>query len=165
MKQTESEKFHELLKGFDTAVLVTHAGDGRLRARPMVVAQIDDNCDLWFITDEHSAKVHEIANDTRVHVIGQKGRDSCASISGRAFLVHDRARVRELWKTAYRVWFPQGVDDPSIVLVRVAGEEAEYWDNTGIKRFSYLYRAVKAVLTQTKPEVEEGRQHGHVRLE
>ena len=43
MKQTESEKFHELLKGFDTAVLVTHAGEGRLRARPMVVAPVDDN--------------------------------------------------------------------------------------------------------------------------
>jgi hypothetical protein len=46
----------------------------------------------------------------------------------------------------------------------VAGEEGEYWDNTGVKRFTYLYRALKAVATGTTPEITEGRQHGHVHL-
>src|SRR5690349_13946276 len=135
MKQTESEKFRDLLQTFDTAVLVTHTDNGCLRARPMVVADVDNKCDIWFITDEDSAKVHEIAEDTRVHIVAQKGRDSCVSLSGRAFLVRDRERIRGLWKTAFRVWFPQGAEDPSIALIRVAGDEAEYWDNTGAKRF------------------------------
>ena len=164
MKPTDTEKFRDLLKTFDTAVLVTHSEPGALRARPMVVAHVDDNCDLWFITDEHSAKVQEIAEDTRVHVIGQNGRNSCVSISGRAFLARNPEKVREFWKTAYRVWFPEGPDDPSIILIRVAVHEGEYWDNTHVKRFTYLYRAVKAVLTGTTPEITEGKQHGHVDL-
>ncbi len=164
MKQTDTEKFHDLLEGFDTAMLITHHENGHLRSRPMVVVHVDDNCDLWFITDEHSAKVHEIEEDKRVHVVCQNGRNSCASISGRAALVRDPVRVREYWKSAYRVWFPQGVEDPSIVLIRVSGDEAEYWDNTGIKRFTYLYRALKAVATGTTPEITEGQQHGHIHL-
>jgi len=165
MKATETEKFRSLLKSFDTAVLVTHADAIHLRSRPMVIAHVDDNGDLWFITDDHSAKVHEIEEETRVHVVCQNGRDSCVAVSGLAYLVRDRVKVKEFWKTPFRVWFPEGAEDPNIVLIRVAGEQGEYWDNTGIKRFTYLYRAVKAVLTGTVPEVTEGRQHGQVTLD
>src|SRR6185295_8594350 len=100
MKQNQTEKFRELLEDFDTAVLITHRRDTHLRARPMAVAHVEDNCDLWFITSEESAKVHEIEADTRVHVVCQSGRTSCVSISGHASLSRDRGRIRELWKPA-----------------------------------------------------------------
>lgn len=28
-------------------------------------------------------------------------------------------------------WFPQGPDDPSVVVIKVTGETAEYWDTPG----------------------------------
>ena len=117
MKQTQTEKFRELLQGFDTAVLITHTQENHFRARPMAIARIDDNCDLWFITGEASAKVHEIEADTRVQIICQNGQACCVSLTGRATVSRDRTRIRELWKAAYRVWFPQGVEDPNIVLI------------------------------------------------
>lgn len=164
MKPTETEKFRELLETFDTAVLITHDQHSALRARPMMVAQIDEQCDLWFITGEDSAKLHEIESDTRVQVICQNGKTSCISIAGRASLHRDRTKIRDLWKAAYRVWFPKGVEDPNIVLIRVAGEQGEYWDNTGMNQVTYAYRAMKALATGTTPEVTEGKQHGHVEL-
>jgi general stress protein 26 len=164
MKQPPAEKFHELLKDFDTAVLITHGEETHFRARPMAIARVDYNCDLWFITSEDSAKVHEIEADTRVQIVCQKGWTSCVSIAGRASLSRDRQKIRELWKTSYQVWFPRGVDDPNIVLLHVTGEHGEYWDNTGANRFTYVYRAIKAVVTGTTPEVTEGEQHGHVSL-
>lgn len=57
MKSTQTNNFRDLLCEFETAVLVTHT-EGILRARPMAIAQIEDNCDLWFITGEATAKVH-----------------------------------------------------------------------------------------------------------
>ena len=164
MKQTQTDKFHELLKEFETAVLITHGRETHFHARPMAIAQVEDNCDLWFITREESAKVHEIESDTRVQVVCQAGRSSCISIAGRASLSRDRAKIRELWRPALRVWFPHGVDDPDIVLIHVAGEHGEYWDNTGVNRLTYAYQAVKAVATGTVAEVKEGQQHGHVNL-
>ena len=163
MKQTQTEKFYELLKDFDTAVLLTHGPESHCRARPMVIAEVDVNCDLWFITSEDSAKVHEIERDTRVHVVCQNGRTSCISIAGRASLSQDRSRIQQLWKPSYRVWFPQGPED-AIVLIHVIGEHGEYWDNTGANSLIYLYRAIKAVVTRSTPEVTEGTQHGHVNL-
>lgn len=164
MKETQTEKFHDLLKEFETAVLITHGRDTHFHARPMSIAQVEDNCDLWFITNEESAKVHEIEADTRVQVICQEGRSSCISIAGRASLIRDRAKVREVWRPVHRVWFPHGVEDPNIVLIHVAGEHAEYWDNTGVNRLTYAYQAIKAIATGTAAEVKEGEQHGHVTL-
>jgi len=130
----------------------------------MAIAQTDDNCDVWFIARDDSMKVHEIERDTRAQVVCQKGWSSCISIAGHASLSRDRAEIRNLWKTSYQVWFPGGVDDPNIVLIHFAGEQGEYWDNTGTNRLTYTYRALKALATGTTPKVTEGEQHGRVPL-
>ena len=86
MKPSQAVRFCELLGQFDTAVLITHGYDTFFRSRPMLIARIEDNGDLWFITSEESAKVHEIEADTRVHVICQHGRSSCVTVTGHASL-------------------------------------------------------------------------------
>ncbi len=164
MSQPEREKFRELLNGFDTAVLTTHGGQYHFRSRPMAIADVDGNCDVWFVTGRDSAKVHEIEADTRAQVVCQKGWNSCVCIAGKASIVEDRLKIQELWKPSYKVWFPQGVDDPNLVLIHVRGDYGEYWDNSGINRFTYLYQALKAIVTGTTPDVGEGERHGQVTL-
>jgi general stress protein 26 len=162
MEKTQSEHFRNLLEEFDTAVLITHGQRTHFHSRPMAIAHVEENCDLWFITSENAAKVHEIEADARAHVVCQNGRFNCVTVSGHASIVRDRARIDELWKPAYRVWFPEGVSDPSIVLIHLAGEHGEYWDNTGTEGIAYVYRAIKAAVTGTTPRIAEGEQHGHV---
>ncbi|MFN0068296.1 MAG: pyridoxamine 5'-phosphate oxidase family protein [Limisphaerales bacterium] len=100
----------------------------------MEVARVDENGDLWFFTGDDTAKVREIESDPRVQVICQNGRASFVALGGRATLIrHDRALIRELWKPSFKVWFPGGVEDPNIVLIRVTGERGEYCDHTGVK--------------------------------
>ena len=163
MKESKNnERFRDLLSGFSTAVLITHDGGKTLRARPMAIAGVDGHCDLWFLTSRDSAKAHEIQKDTHVQVVCQNGWSSCACISGRASLDQDRDKIRTLWNASFQVWFPKGLDDPDIVLIRVSVEQGEYWDNNGINRFTYAYLAFKAIVTGTAPEVKEGVQHGRV---
>jgi general stress protein 26 len=164
MSQTQNEKFRERLGDFDTAVLITQGPKNSFCARPMAIAGVEDNCDLWFITNRDSAKVHQIERDTLVNVVCQHGWSSCVCAVGRASLVRDPSKLEQLWSTAYQVWFPLGMRDPDIVLIHVVLERGEYWDNTGINRFSYAYQAVKAIVTHIAPEVEEGKQHGVVHL-
>lgn len=158
------EKLRKQLQDFDAVVLITPGDDNVGHARPMVVARVDENCDLWFFTSQHSAKVREIEADTQAQVICQDGWTSCVVISGRTALNRDRAMIRDLWKPAFEVWFPDGAEDPNLVLIHFTGDRAEYWDNTGANRFTYLYQSIKAVVRGTKPQIKEGEQHGHVTL-
>jgi general stress protein 26 len=164
MKTTETEKFHELLESFSTAVLITHGHETHFHSRPMAIARVDEDCDLWFITADDSAKVHEIEADNRVQVVCQDGWTSCVSIAGHAALSRNRAKIHELWKASYQAWFPLGKDDPNILLIRVAGEQGEHWDNKGMNRFSYIFQSLKAIVNGKTPEIEEGSQHGKVTL-
>jgi general stress protein 26 len=120
----------------------------------VAVARVDKNTDLWLFTSRDSDKVREIEADSCVQVHGQDGWANCVVFTGRATVVEDRAMIREIWKPAFKVWFPNGADDPNIVLLHVKGEHAEYWDNTG----------VTALVTGPTLEIKDGEQHANVEL-
>ena len=163
MSKDDHSKLVELVKEFSTAMLVTHEADGKLRARPMAIAQVESGGKLWFLSAEDTAKVHEIIEDTRVHLTLQKDRSIYLSINGHATLVHDRGKIAEVWQESFKVWFPEGKDDPKLVLIAVEPEDAEYWDNHGWKKVKYLFQAAKAYVTKTTPETQED-EHGMLRL-
>lgn len=157
------EHLHRLLEQFSTAMLVTHAGGGKLRARPMAVAQVEKDCRVWFLTAEESAKAHEIGSDTRVQIICQNDRSAYLSLGGEARLVRDRTKIHELWKEPFRIWF-EGKDDPQIVLIEVRPEEGEFWDNEGINKVKFFFAAMKAYAAGEKPDFDEGEQHGQAQF-
>ncbi len=159
----QREHFRKLLQQFHTAMLIT-TGGGELRARPMAIAKVEDDGRVWFLTGAETAKVHEIENETRVLLTCQNDRSAYLSLGGRADLVRDHAKIAELWQEPYRVWFPQGKDDPSIELIVVRPEQGEFWDNEGFNKLDYLFQTAKAYVTGTTPEIDEGKQHGRVQL-
>ena len=164
MAENQLEKIHDLLKAFDTAMLVTHGASQSPRARPMAIARVEPNCDLWFFTGRDTAKVHEIESNREVLIVCQKDHGNYVALVGIADLVSDQVKARKLWKESYRTWFPQGVDDPDLVLISVRSREAEYWDNRGLNGIRYAFEAAKAYVTGTRPDVEEGEQHARVHL-
>jgi general stress protein 26 len=160
----QSAHFVSLLKKFSTAMLVTHTGDQGFHARPMAIADVEDDGRLWFITDADTAKVHEIELDSHVHIIAQNGHSAFLSLTGRASLIGDREKIAHLWREPFRVWFPQGKDDPNIELIAVRPERGEFWDSTGAKRWKYLWEAAAAYFSGTTPDADDGDMHGKVRL-
>lgn len=161
---TEREKFYELLKDFDTAVLVTVADGSRLDARPMAVARVEPSCEVWFLTGADTAKVREIERNPRVEVVAQDEHDKYVTLSGLARVVQDREKIRALWKEPYEAWFPRGKDDPDIRLIAVTAEQGEYWDDQGANKVRYLFEAAKAYVGGHRAQPEEGEQHGSVQL-
>lgn len=152
MDQQESiAKLAELMKDVKFAMLTTHDKDGRLRSRPMAMQQVDFDGDLWFLTGKGTEKAAEIRADQEVNLSFAKPDDhKYVSISGTASLIDDLAKAKELWSPAFRVWFPKGVDDPDLTLLKVTVEKAEYWDSpNGL--LTYLGAFVKAVATGEKP--------------
>ena len=160
----QREHFHKLLQQFHTAMLVTHGGDDRLRARPMAIAKVEEDNRVWFITGAESGKTHEIESETRVHIVCQNDRSAYLSLSGHADLTRDRTKIAELWQEPFRVWFPGGKEDPNIELIVVRPEEGEFWDNEGFHKIKYLFETSKAYVTGTTPELDKGEEYGRVRL-
>ncbi len=163
MSQTEREHLYGLIKDFDSAMLVTLAEDGSLRSRPMAIAGCEPAGPLYFVTNVDSPKVHELEHDDRVNVSLQ-GKTQFASVSGTARVVQDRALVASLWKEQWKVWFPNGKDDPSLCLLIVDPIEAEYWDQGGSKGLKYLFEAARAYANGTRPAGNDERQHAKVPL-
>ena len=136
-------------------MLVTKGGPSGIHARPMDVVRVDENADLWLFASRTSAQVREIEADSQVQVHGQDGWTTFVVLVGRAAVVEDRTMIREAWSSTFKLWFPEGVDDPNLVLLHVRGERAEYWDSSG----------VTMLVTGPALEIKEGEQHGNVALE
>ncbi len=124
------QKLGELIKEIRIAMLTTVEADGILHSRPMATQSVDFDGDLWFFTSAESGKAHEISNNQRVN-LNYSGKDDnlYVSVSGTAQIVRDKDKIKELWQPVLKAWFPDGLDDPNLALLRVSVEKAEYWDS------------------------------------
>jgi general stress protein 26 len=151
------QKVGELIKDIRTAMLVTLTAGGQPRSRPMATQDSEFDGSLWFFTSAESRKVAEIARNPVVAVTyASSGKESYLSLTGRAEVLNDRARIEELWNPWLKAWF-EGPDDPSLRLIRVEATEAEYWDTPGGKVASLL-QIVRAVVTGDASDMEADNQ-------
>lgn len=161
--QSKKEHLHELLESFDTAMLITkHGANGEGdHARPMAIAAIEGASTIWFVTSTASPKARELQADSRVAITCQSDKKYVA-MSGVATLVTDRAKIDELWKETWKVWFPEGKAAPDLGLLRVTVQDAEFWDNAGTTGIRYVIEAVKSYVAGEKAGMVDG-QHGRVK--
>jgi general stress protein 26 len=111
----------------------------------------DEAGDLWFFTKLQSPKVTEISKDGQVNLgFSNPSKQDYVSVSGRAEIVRDRAKIEEKWSEPLKAWFPGGKDDPHIALIRVHPERGEYWDSPS-STLLHLYGYAKATLTGSSP--------------
>ncbi len=141
-------KLRELLKDFPIAFMVTVVDDA-VSARPVGVVGDHSAFDgtLWFITDKRSQKVAAIeAGATTALLFQDDGRGAYLHLSGTAAVVEDREKLERYYTTLQRTWFPKGLDDPDITLVRFDAAEGHYWDShDSVMRLAAAF--VKSVAT------------------
>lgn len=124
-------KLGEMIAGIPVAMFTTVTERGWLRSRPMVAQSAPFDGTLWFLSEAGSRKARDVRDRQQVNLCYvSAGRDRYVSVSGLATLVADAGRVAALWNRAYAEWFPRGVGDPDLLLIKVEVEEAEYWDAT-----------------------------------
>jgi general stress protein 26 len=155
-REESIEKIRELTEGIDFCMLTTMDG-GVLRSRPMSTQQFEFDGDLWFFTSDNTHKIEEIEKDNRVNAAYSDPDDNVyLSISGKAEVVKDKAKIEELWSPVLKAWFPEGLDDPHLCLLKIPVEQAEYWDapNSTIVQ---LFGMVKAIATGQEADYGENK--------
>lgn len=156
------ENLHDILENFDTAMMIVRADDGHIHGRPMAIAQLQKDADIYFVSSIHSPKIAAIAADPNITLTFQSS-SQFATLSGQATVVRDRPMIDDLWKEAWKLWFPEGKDDLSICLIHFSPEDGEYWNNAGAQGLKYAFEAAKAYVKGETPKADEG-QHAKVNL-
>jgi general stress protein 26 len=145
-------KARQLLPGFRTTMLVTKADEGTtLHMRPMALQGDLSNFGgtLWFFTDDRAPKVEEIHRHPTVSLVFQDDETSrYLQLNGTATLVSDRGKMRELFTTDSKTWFPGGLDDPHLTLLRIDVTGGAFWERPGGVLQS-IAAFTKAVVTGT----------------
>jgi general stress protein 26 len=140
---TDFDKLYDLIKDIKYAMLTTVAADGTLGSRPMTTQKLPEgrafDGTLWFFTGKGNTLVKEIANDASVNLsYADPGDTKFVSVSGTASISTDRELMKEMWSDLYKAWFPKGLDDPDICLLRVVAERVEYWEPPLGKMIQFL---------------------------
>lgn len=149
-KKDDTKLLNEKLKHIRFAMMTTVEPDGILRSRPMATQEQDFDGDLWFFTSADASKVDDVQQHNQVNLSYANPDDNLfISVSGAAELVRDRQKINELWKPFLQAWFPNGKDDPTLALLQVHVEHAEYWDAPS-GTMGTLYAVAKGLVTGGK---------------
>lgn len=143
------QKFKELVNDIRVCMFITNNEEEHNHTRPMATIEVEENGTLWFFTDIRSIKVEEVTMEHTVHLVyAHPGKESYLDIWGKAFVVNDKKTKKEKWSPVVKAWFPKGVDDPDLTLLRVAPYDVYYWDAEHGKMASFLKIAASAVSGQ-----------------
>lgn len=154
-REENIKKLNELVKDVQMAMLTTVDENGLLRSRPMATQKAEFNGDVYFFTKEHSPKMNEIQNERNVCVAySNPEKQHYVSLSGKGRIITDRAKIEELWSPELKVWFPDGLEDPELALLKIEVSQAEYWD-TPNSTIVYLIAMAKAAVTGETPDIGE----------
>ena len=138
-------KVAELAKDIRITMLTTVDADGHFISRPMAQQEVEFDGDMWFFAERDSRKVQQITANPQVGVT-LTSNTTWISLFGTAEVVDDKAKAKELWNGWVEAWLPQGPDDGSVVLIKVTGTSAEYWDTPG-GRIASVISFVKSKVT------------------
>ena len=145
--EEQLDKFKELVKEVNVCMMITKVRDGKLSARPMSNAKVEDDGSVWFFTNEYSGKVDEISDENEIFLTySSPTANSYISFNATATLSDDKAKIEELWTPAMNAWFKDGKDDPKILLIHATPIEAEYWDSSSSK-IVLFFHMIKAAIT------------------
>lgn len=162
MPDEKLQKLYDLIADIETAMFTTRRADGTLVSRPMATQKRAAGADLWFVTWRGSEKLAEIGNDPHVNLAYFKDRTKeWVSVSGRARVVDDRAKIAELYAPDWRAWFgDEGgpndgtPNDPRMVLIGVDVDMAMYLELNKPQPV-VLFELVKGMITGKKPDLGE----------
>lgn len=128
----DMNRIAELVEGIEVAMLTTHAEDGSMVSRPLQVLELDRDGEFVFFTAIDSLKVAQLDEHADVNLaFVDPRRHRYVSVRGSVRFDRDRATIDELWSLPQKVFFPEGKEDPHLVVLRVRVRDAAYWEPAG----------------------------------
>jgi general stress protein 26 len=135
MASMTREELSKQLKKLDFCMFSTRGTSNRITSRPMSNnGDVEYDGDSWFFSYADTHKISEIRKDPAVlltftappHLLGKPG--IFIAIDGDAVLIEDTSQFETHWVKGLERWFPEGVQTPGLILIKVTARFAQYWD-------------------------------------
>lgn len=149
------KKFKDLVESVNICMFTTLNDENTIFSRPMSTVKIDDDGNAWFFTNEYSEKIREVSRDNSVTLIyAHPGKNVYVSVRGSCTIILNRKQIEELWNPILKAWFPLGMDDPKLCLIKVTTEDAYYWNSHSSKMVVY-FKMLRAIANKEKYEEKD----------
>ncbi len=149
------KKFKDLVESVNICMFTTLDDSRNIFSRPMSTVKIDDEGNAWFFTNEYSEKIQEVSGDNSVTLIyAHPGKNVYVSVRGSCTIIVNRKQIQELWNPLLKAWFPLGVDDPKLCLIKVTTEDAYFWNSHSSKMVVY-FKMLKAIANKERYEEQD----------
>lgn len=156
--QDAIKKLKELVDEVSICMFTTVDDVHNLSSRPMYTSSVDDEGNLWFFTNEFSEKISELSKDNLVHLIySHPVKNVYVDVKGTCSVIIDKTKMEELWDSKLQSWFPEGLDDARLCLVKVTTETALFWNHSSSK-MGLLFHMIRSITKGDKyKESERGK--------
>lgn len=133
------EKIRAIAKSARICLLGTSEGHLPLEVRPMSVQDVDAAGNLWFLSSRSSHQNRQISRHPQAQLLfSNPGASEFLSLQGRAFVTDSRPLKEKYWSALAKGWFPGGIDDPELTVLRFQTETGHYWDTEYGKTITML---------------------------
>ena len=119
----------------DFAMMTTRSPDGVLTSRPMSNnGDVEYAGDSYFFAYQASRKITELRADPHVSLtytgaVGMLGGPPLfVAVEGAAVLIEDKQAFADHWTKDLDRYFPEGIDTPGVIMIRVHAASIRYWD-------------------------------------
>jgi general stress protein 26 len=160
-QQPAIEKIKELAEDAKLCMFCTRLNEIPFNTRPMATQMVEEDGTFWFFSPADSDKNEDILADNRVQLIySNRSSSEFLSMYGKAEIVRDTAKAKELWNVFLTTWFHEGPDDPNLTLIKFVPEKGHYWDTKNNK----MVQSLKIVLGAIKGKMMDDGVEGRVKL-
>lgn len=132
--------------------MMTTTHDDALVSRPMGSHAEEKSHAIFFIASSDSEVAHDIAASAAINLgYVDDSNGNYISVSGRAAVSQDRAKLKAIWTPWAQAWLPQGPEGDGVALITVTPGEATFWDTTSSKIISTV-KTLTAAVTGSPPD-------------
>lgn len=154
------KKLKELVESINFAMFTSNLSHPPFHTVPMSTKKVDENGELWFLSNRNSEHNSNIEKDGKVLLNYSKPSDfEFLTLYASATIVIDKKIFEEFYGKADDAWF-EGVDDPNLTAICVKPEDAHFWEPKSGKLISLVKMGVSAI-TGNEPDMG---QHGDLGL-
>ncbi len=165
---TASSRTHlrNALKEFTSMMVATYDKTGkhpRLHVEPMLLAKIDDDCTLTFVTRLEGVKPNRGESPPEDGNVIAQSLTRQITMLGTVEYSNDRKQISDVWKLPFNLFLGSDKSDENVWLITFKPRDAELWDLSGRNGLRFLFDAAKSLLQRKRPDFSNN-QHEKLKL-
>lgn len=147
LNNTEAvKKLTELIDKIDIGMVITRTKDDELHIVPLSRQEVDEQGNIWMLISAESTTHQNVTENNQIDIAySHVGDYNFVSVSGKATISKDQARIDKYWNKMMDAWFEKGKEDPRIRILKVETSDAHYWDNKSNKLITFFKVATNAI--------------------